>query len=443
LRIPSYLSAFFGAWTLIRSPPGIAGGLVWLPKLWAGAWAPFFAVAGGLGALLGWACGDRRALWCGLLGAAMAVRHTVRVTARHDGFAEVLGPDWEAQIRPDLRARLPSKRYRFLQPKPPAVPGQRDVNLGARAEADEPLLCDIWEPPSGVARTGLAVIYLHGSLWQSLDKDFLTQPLFRRLAGQGHVVVDVAYSLAPKANLDRMVGDVRQAIAWIKTHAAEYGVDPDRVVLMGASGGGHLALLAAYTADHPACQSKGLGAELSVRAVLSMYGVTDLVAFFHEYGRANPKQPERSSQIRDGLRPRLHDKTALDRFFTKSRVFPSYRYGNMPGGALLLIDMLGGTLSEVPEAYRQGSPIAHVGPRCPPTLQVFGEDDFCIHPSHGRRLHQALRRAGVTSVYVEYPDTVHGFDQYFGVSRRVAPAAQAATHDFERFLALMVTRAAR
>jgi acetyl esterase/lipase len=206
---------------------------------------------------------------------------------------------------------------------------------------------------------------------------------------------------------------------------------------MGASGGGHLALLAAYTADHPTSQPEGRQADLTVRAVVSMYGVTDLVAFFHEYGQANPKQPEYSSQITDRLRPRTHAKTAVDRFLTSSRVFPSYRYGNMPGGPLLLVNMLGGTLSEVPEAYRLGSPIAHVGPRCPPTLQISGADDFVIHPSHGRRLHQALRKAGVTSVYVEVPDTVHGFDQYFGVSRRVAPAAQAATYDVERFLALM------
>jgi len=44
----------------------------------------------------------------------------------------------------------------------------------------------------------------------------------------------------------------------------------------------------------------------------------------------------------------------------------------------------------------------------------------------------------VPSVYIEFPRSVHGFDQYFGVSRRIAPAAQSATYDIERFLALMV-----
>jgi acetyl esterase/lipase len=70
-------------------------------------------------------------------------------------------------------------------------------------------------------------------------------------------------------------------------------------------------------------------------------------------------------------------------------------------------------------------------------LQIFGDNDFIIDASHGRRLHRALQEAGVPSVYVEFPDTVHGFDQYFGVSRRVAPAAQMATNAIEQFLALM------
>jgi acetyl esterase/lipase len=250
--------------------------------------------------------------------------------------------------------------------------------------------------------------------------------------------VDLAYSLAPQANLHHMIGDVKRAIAWIKAHAAAYGIDAGRVVLMGVSGGGHLALLAAYTPHHPAFQPQGLEADTAVRAVVSLYGVTDLVAFFHEYGRANPRQPAYSAQISDDLRPRVYDRTALDRFLARQRIFPPYRYGNMPGGPLLLVDVMGGTLREVPDAYRLGSPIAHVSPQCPPTLQIFGQDDFAIPVSHGQRLHRALCKAGVPSVYVELPDAVHGFDQYFGVSRRVAPAAQAATYDIERFLALMV-----
>src|SRR5574341_56318 len=435
-RFLSFLSAFFGAWTLIRSPKGIAGGLVWLLKLWAAAWAPFLSIAGAIGALLGLLSGDKAAFWSGAFGALTGYQHTVRVTKRHDAFGQAFGVDWEQRVRPDLWVRL-QRPYQLIQPVRPLPSGERNVSLGNWAVAGKPLLCDIWSPPEATPRSGLAMIYLHGSLWQALDKDFLTRPLFERLVYQGHVMMDLAYSLAPQADLHQMMSEVKQAIAWMKSHAAAYGVNPERVVLMGASGGGHLALLAAYTPNRPGFQSKAIATDTSVRAVISMYGVTDLVAFFDEYGRSSPNQPEYSSQITDALRPRLRDRTMFDRLLTRWRLFPAYRHANLPGGALLLVDLLGGTLNEVPEAYRLYSPMAHVGPHCPPTLQIFGDDDFVIDASQGRRLHLALRRAGVPSVYVEFPDTVHGFDQYFGVSRRVAPAAQMATHDIGRFLALM------
>lgn len=414
------------------------GGLIWLPKLWSSAWAPFLALSGVLGALLGWVSKDYYSVLAGLLGAVLGIRHTIIVTRPHDGFTKAFGNNWMDRIPSDLQERLYSKRYRFIQPAPTVVPGHRNVNLGKSGHTDESLLCDIWEPSQGVPHTGEAVIYLHGGLWQALDKDFLTQPLFCRLAAQGHVIMDVAYSLAPGANLDCMLGDVKQAIVWMKMHAQEYEINPDRIVLMGVSGGAHLALLAAYTPDYPAFQLGSPSHDMSVRAVVSMFGVTDLSAFFTEYGRSNPKQPEYSNQITDDLRPRIFDRTLLDKLMTRTRAFPAYRHANMPGGALLLVYLLGGTLNEIPDVYRQASPIAHVGSHCPPTLQVFDQYDFVVDASHGRRLHHALLEAGVTSIYMEFPDTVHGFDQYIGVSRRVAPAAQSATYYIERFLALMV-----
>ena len=424
--------------TLLKSPSGILGGVIWLPKLWASAWAPFLALAGGLGAMIGWAVGDISAILAGVLSVALGVRHTMIVARSYNNFTQAFGDEWQNRITPELKARLYSKRYRFIQPASPVIHAMHNVILGKSGITDESLLCDIWTPPTGTTRTGLAIIYLHGGLWQALDKDFLTQPLFRRLASQGHVIMDVAYSLAPGANLNRMLGDVKQAIVWMKSHAIEYEIKQDRIVLMGVSGGAHLALLAAYAPDHPAFQSVFPMADMSTRAVISMFGITDLNSFFQEYGRSNRKQPEYSSQITNDLLPRIHDKTWLDRFMTKSRAFPSYRHANMPGGALLLIYLLGGTLKEIPDVYRLASPITHVGKHCPPTLQIFGEQDFVISASHGRHLHQALQKVGVASVYIEIPNTVHSFDQYIGVSRRIAPATQSATYDIERFLALMV-----
>ena len=62
------------------------------------------------------------------------------------------------------------------------------------------LLCDLWQPPRGVASSGLALVFLHGGAWYMLDKDFFTRPFFRHLAAQGHVVMDVAYRMYPETD---------------------------------------------------------------------------------------------------------------------------------------------------------------------------------------------------------------------------------------------------
>lgn len=437
-RLLGYFSTFFSFLTLLKSPPGVPGALMWFPMLLADAWASVIALAGSLGALLGLKMRDRTAIWTGFLGAALAVRHIYRIILPHGNLAQAFGSNWHKRLSPDVRAHLSSSRFRLVQPSVQGVSVRRDVQIGVETDKAPPLLCDVWLPPIHIPRSGLAVLNFHGSLWQAADKGMFNQFLFRRLAGQGHVVFDVAYSLAPTADLKRILADVGRSITWAKTHAGEHGIDPARLVLMGQAGGGHLALLAAYAPHLPDFQTTASAQNLSVHAVISVYGITDMEAFWREYGHTNPLQPEVSSEIRDNLRPRLHDATWLDRLITKSRIFPAYRHANMPGGPLLLVYLMGGTLSEVPQAYHLASPLAHVGPHCPPTLQIFDQYDFVIDASHGRRLHAALRKAGVPSVYIEYPETVHAFDLYLGVSQRVSPSAQAAANDIETFLALAV-----
>ena len=95
---------------------------------------------------------------------------------------------------------------------------------------------------------------------------------------------------------------------------------------------------------------------------------------------------------------------------------------------------IGRHADEAPELYHLGSPINHVGPHCPPTLLLQGAHDSGAMAPDVRRLHRALRQAGVPSVYVEFPDTEHGFDLF---APRWSPAAQAATYDTSHFLALM------
>jgi acetyl esterase/lipase len=428
-RLSRYLalsSAAVGLLTLVR-PRGVFSFLR-PSKMAAGALVPFAAIGGGLGALIGLTRKDCLAIGAGLFGAGVAIRHSIRATAPHDGFDRVFGPDWWARIQPDRRARMLPARYKPVLPPQQPVPWRRDVVIGTHVETGAPLLADLWQPPEGVPPTGMAVIYLHGSAWHYLDKDVGTRSFFRHLAGQGHVVLDVAYTLAPRAQIHAMVADVKRAIAWMKTHAVECGVDPERIVLMGGSAGGHLALLSAYTPNDPEFQPADVTEDTSVRAVVSYYGPTDLRATYEEGQTAMPQH----DLARNVQRVLNFPIVAGEQLLQNLEIIPQVNVQVKAGD--VLPNLVGGTPDEVPEMYRLASPIAHVGPHCPPTLLLQGaHDTFGMMPDVAC-LHRALDEAGVPSIHVEFPDTEHAFDL---ILPRWSPSAQAATYDTERFLALM------
>ncbi|MDQ5852752.1 MAG: alpha/beta hydrolase [Chloroflexota bacterium] len=143
------------------------------------------------------------------------------------------------------------RRWTWRLPQRPAARLTFDVPFWTIPGADRTLRCAIWQPPRGVPPSGVAYLYFHGSGWYILDKDVGTRRLFRHLAAQGHVVMDVAYRLYPEVDLMGMLGDVKRVVAWMKANAGRFDVDPARIVVGGGSAGGQLALLAAYAPQHP------------------------------------------------------------------------------------------------------------------------------------------------------------------------------------------------
>lgn len=382
-------------------------------QLLAGGLAPVLAILGGLGAVLGWYFGARVAVVAGILGATISVGYMVLVTAPQPSFEAAFGEDWETKISPSQQSRLIQRRWqpRLPQSKDPIF--EQDISFWTISGTDRELLCDVWQPAVDVERSGLAFVYLHGSAWYLLDKDFGTRPFFKQLTAQGHVVMDVAYRLTPEVDIYGMVGDVKRAVAWMKDNASRYGVNPDRIVLGGGSAGGHLALLAAYTPDNPRLTPADLaGRDLSVRAVISLYGPTDVQA---HYEHTNQKRLIGLPKVEIGQPGAA----------TMEKTFADAGRVDM---------LLGGHLHEVPEAYALASPVTHVGENAPPTLLIQGEPDVVAPAAATCELHDRLVENGVPAVNIIYPLTNHGFDLVFPRS----PSAQAALYYLERFLALMV-----
>jgi acetyl esterase/lipase len=227
-----------------------------------------------------------------------------------------------------------------------------------------------------------------------------------------------------------MVGDAKRAVAWLKAHAADYGVDPNRIVLGGASSGGHVTLLAAYTARHPELTPADLrDRDTSVRGVVGWYSPVDLAACYEHYEIAAlaemmPEQPDWDAPPSPLMRRLLG--ANVERLGVQ----------RVPGGGRLDW-IVGGSPQQVPERYALLSPITHAHAGCPPTLLMQGRDDIIVPPGPGIEMTERLRRAGVPAALLLLPYADHAFD-VLGLTW--SPAARQALWHAERFLALMAVR---
>jgi acetyl esterase/lipase len=184
----------------------------------------------------------------------------------------------------------------------------------------------------------------------------------QQLARAGYVAFSVDYRLVDAATGSHrwpaQLDDVQRAVRWVRAHAADYVIDPMRVGAYGWSAGGQLAALLG-TRDTRDATAPLASYPSRVACVVDLAGDVDLAAY---------TQP-----------PALHEVVAL----------------------------LGGTPQEVPERYRDASPLSWIDGRATPFLVVHGEQDDVVPIEQSRRLVAALHAAGVEVRYVELVSTGH------------------------------------
>lgn len=330
-----------------------------------------------------------RAVLLGLAGMGMGLRPLIRRKAVTEAMSAALrdglGIGWQGQIPAEQHSRF-AQTHRTDMWGPVLyllrirVQETRDVLFAA--PDGHPLRLDIYQPTES---DGLrpAIVVVHGGAWFHGDKSNYAFGLHDRwLAAQGYVVFDVQYRLSGR--WPAPLADVKCAIRWVKANAARYGVDPNRVALIGRSAGAHLALMAAYTPNDPryspGCLSTSTLDE-SVQAVVVSDAPADL------------------------------------------RLWPAER-----GSAIE--QLLGGLPGEIPHVYEDASPVSLVRPGLPPTLIIHGQRDRTVPPVHSELLANRLRAAGVTAVLLRIPWGRHGVD-----SLLVGLTGPMIQHDVDRFLA--------
>jgi acetyl esterase/lipase len=376
------LSGALGAVALLNLIPAPTF-TFWLLSVAASEWGHWLALVALMLLLLGWPVSRRTRLLLGL--PLLAVLLLMLPLLRAVPVATALPAQLEAAFGAPVRIQTTDTPAR---PHPLVLP---DLWLGIAApplQAErvtyierngQPLTLDVYLPPA-TAQPAPGVLVIHGGGWQSGDSTQLAT-LNRYLAARGYVVAALNYRLAPRHPFPAARDDVQAALAYLRTHATELGLDAERLVLIGRSAGGQLALLVAYTAEDP-----------TIRGVVALYSPTDL-----PFGYRHPTNP-----------------AVLD-----SRE--------------LLAAYLGGTLAEAPDVYAAASPITFVSPTTPPTLLLHGARDDLVLVEHSDRLAARLEQAEVPHMLLRLPWATHGCDANFS-----GPCGQVSTYAIERFLAAVM-----
>lgn len=248
----------------------------------------------------------------------------------------------------------------------PAVDLRVMLDLEIHRYANRTLKMDLWLPRRAT-RAAPLVVYVHGGGWREGTQ---YRPPFRpRLFDHGIGIAALTYRFAQEAPFPAMLHDCKLGVRWLRAHARELAIDPDRFSLWGISAGGHLTSLMGVTNGMPEWEGDGPWREFSsaVSAVCSWCGPTDLV---------RPLQ-ERASGM----------------------------------NAAMLEPVIGGPLESHRANAEAASALYHLRQRRPENLPSFllvhGGRDELVPPYHSVAFHEALRARGAQADLLLMPELGH------------------------------------
>lgn len=228
---------------------------------------------------------------------------------------------------------------------------------------------DAYLPSDSFARPLPAVIFIHGGGWAGGSKSVgVATGICRTLAENGYAAFSIDYRLNTatktedgKTRITKIAWpenfhDCKTAVRYVRQNAKDFGVDPDRIAVMGASAGAHLALLVASTKDSAKWNAGGLYPEVS----------NEIAAVVDFYGRYDVSRDRRQH-------------------------------------------FAGATPEETETRVTDASPITHLTASMPPVLVVQGDADTIVPVTYSRELVERLKALGVPHEYVEIPGAGHSF----------------------------------
>ncbi|MEZ6143412.1 MAG: alpha/beta hydrolase [Zavarzinella sp.] len=240
----------------------------------------------------------------------------------------------------------------------------RNVAYGTHLERN---VLDLYVPKS--ASKPPLLIWVHGGGWQGGSKNG-NNPLIPFLS-EGYAVCSINYRLSQHAIFPAQIQDCKQAIRFLRKNAEKYEINAAKIVVAGASAGGHLVALLGTSGDVKELAEEKADLQISdrVQGVIDFFGPTDLTLM---------------NQHATVKGPIDHDSP------------------NAPEARLI-----GGAIPENKEKAAKANPLTYVSKDDPPFLIFHGTQDNLVGWKQSEILHEALQKAGVASKFVKVEKVGH------------------------------------
>ena len=237
-------------------------------------------------------------------------------------------------------------------------------NVNYNKDTIQKHLLDVYLP-SNIKNKVPLVVFVHGGGWLVNDKyadmGYMKKTV-AEIVSNGYALASIDYRFATEAIFPAQIQDCNRAVSFLVDHADQYGIDKDRIAVMGFSAGGHLASLMGLSKNNniPDFFMPETTKAFDFKAVVDFYGPAELILF---PGANDPKSPE----------------------------------------ALLI----GAAPLDRPDLAKAASPVTYVDKDDPPFLLIHGEKDDMVSPRHSQLLSAWLTAQGVENKLIIVKDAPH------------------------------------
>ncbi len=216
------------------------------------------------------------------------------------------------------------------------------------------------------------VMWVHGGAWRA--GTYKNPAQLVGLARLGYFCASIEYRLTQVAIFPAQIHDCKGALRYLRAHAQEYGLNPNKIGVSGGSAGGHLVALLGTSGGVAALEGDvggNLDQSSAVQCVVDLFGPSDITTMIEDRGAC---------------------------------ILVDEATGLTPEEALI-----GGKTEEHLEAARAASPVTYIDKDDPPFLIAHGEDDKTVPIVQSEKLAQRLTEAGVECTFVRVKHAGHGF----------------------------------